>query len=92
MLSAESIFGYSQFKKINIGDIVSWSELQSYNNLTLPTKERKFGIVSSLFIATRGDRKVALAKVVPLYDSSVEKEILAISLEIVTKTKESLIF
>lgn len=92
MLSAESIFGYSQFKKINIGDIVSWSELQSYNNLTLPTKEKKFGIVSGLFIAHRGDRKVAIAKVLPLTESNIEKEILAISLEIVTKTKESLIF
>lgn len=92
MLSGESIFGYSQFKKINIGDIVCWSELQSYNALTLPIKEKKFGIVSSLFIATRGDRKVALAKVVPLHESSIEKEILVISLEIVTKTKESLVF
>lgn len=92
MLSGESIFGYAQFKKINIGDIVSWSELQSYNNLTLPTKEKKFGIVSSLFVAHRGDRKVAIAKVMPLSDSNQEKEILAISLEIVTKTKESLIF
>lgn len=92
MLSNDSIFGYAQFKKINIGDIVSWSELSSYNNFKIPVKERKFGIVSSLFIASRGDRKVALAKVVPLNESSVEKEILVISLEIVTKTKESLVF
>jgi hypothetical protein len=92
MLFSDSVFGLAQLKKLNIGDIVSWSELESYNNIKLPIKNKVFGVVSSLFIAERGDRKVALAKVVPLNNSSVEKEILVISLEIVTKTKESLVF
>ncbi len=92
MLSKDSVFGLSQYKKLNIGDIVSWSELQQHGKITIPIKTKKFGIISNLFIADRGDRKVALAKVVPLNESNNEKEILAISLEIVTKSKESLIF
>lgn len=88
MLSSDSVFGYSKYIKLNIGDIVSWSELQTYNKIILPTKEKKFGVISSLFIDNRGDRKVALAKVVPLNETSMEKEILVISLEIVNKTKE----
>jgi len=87
----KDVFGYTQYKKLNIGDLVSWSELGEYNKIVSPEKIKKFGIISQLLIVHRGDRKVAVAKVIPLNDSQREKEVLEISLEIVNKTKESLV-
>jgi hypothetical protein len=87
----KDVFGYTQYKKLNIGDLVSWSELGEYNKIVSPEKIKKFGIISQLLIVHRGDRKVAVAKVIPLNDSQREKEVLVISLEIVNKTKESLV-
>jgi hypothetical protein len=89
MLYEENIFGYSQYRKLKVGDLVCWSDLAEINGLTLPEKIKKFGIISSLYIVLRGDRKVALAKVVPLSEISKEREILTISLEIVTKQRAS---
>jgi|688.fasta_scaffold237047_2 hypothetical protein len=89
MLYEENVFGYAQYKKLKVGDLVSWSELVEMNGLTIPEKIKKFGIISSLYIVLRGDRKVALAKVVPLSEISKEREILTISLEIVTKQRAS---
>ena len=85
-----NIFGYSQYTKLRIGDLVSWSELGDYNGLATPEKIKKFGVISSLFLAYRGDRQVALAKVLQLSEHGKEKEILVISLEIVNKTRETL--
>ncbi len=90
MLSINNIFGYSQYIKLKIGDLVSWSELGDYNGLAVPEKIKKIGVISSLYLSYRGDRQVALAKVLQLTDDGREKEILVISLEIVNKTKESL--
>ena len=90
-LHTKDIFGYTQYKKLKIGDLVSWSELGEYNKIVSPDKIKKFGIISQLLIVHRGDRKVAVAKVIPLNDSQREKEILVISLEIVNKTNESLV-
>jgi len=89
MLYEENVFGYSQYKKLKVGDLVCWSDLAEINGLTLPEKIKKFGIISSLYFVKRGDRQVAIAKVVPLADNSREREILAISLEIVTKQRVS---
>ena len=89
MLSSDSIFGYTQYKKLRVGDLVSWSELAEFNGITLIDKIKKFGVISSLFLAHRGDRQVALAKVISFADQGKEKEILVISLEIVKKTRES---
>lgn len=86
-----NVFGYSQYKKLNIGDLVSWFEIDSYNNIAIPDKIKKFGIISGLSIAYRGDRKVAIVRVIPLNQEQREKEVLAISIEIVNKTKESLV-
>lgn len=86
-----NVFGYSQYKKLNIGDLVSWFEIDSYNNIAIPDKIKKFGIISGLSITYRGDRKVAIVKVIPLNQEQREKEVLAISIEIVNKTKESLV-
>jgi hypothetical protein len=88
---ANDIFGYTQYKRLNIGDLVSWIELGEYNIIAAPDKIKKFGVISQLLVAHRGDRKVALAKVIPLNNVEREKEILVISLEIVNKTKESLV-
>jgi hypothetical protein len=89
MLSNDSIFGYTQYKKLKVGDLVSWSELAEFNGITLIDKIKKFGVISSLFVANRGERQVALAKVISFSDQGKEKEILVISLEIVKKTRES---
>ena len=90
MFSINNIFGYSEYVKLKIGDLVSWSEVTDYNGLAIPEKIKKIGVISSLYLAYRGDRQVALAKVLQLSDGGNEKEILVISLEIVNKTRESL--
>lgn len=92
MLSNEHIYGYSQYKKLKIGDLISWPELNQINGLTTPEKIKRFGVITSLYIVYRSDRKVAIVKVLPLTDkesNSSEREILAICVEIVNKTKES---
>jgi len=90
MFSINSIFGYSQYVKLKVGDLVSWSELADYNGIAGPEKIKKFGVISSLYLAYRGDRQVALAKVLQLSENGREKEILVISLKIVNRTRESL--
>ncbi len=85
------VFGYSQYLKLKIGDFVSWTELPTEKIIITPDKIKKFGVISHLYIAHRGDRRVAIARVVPFNDSAREKDILVISLQIVQKTKESLI-
>ena len=85
------IFGYSQYIKLKIGDFVSWTELPNDKIIVSPDKIKKFGIISYLYVAHRGDRRVAIARVVPFNDTVREKDILVISLQIVHKIKESLI-
>lgn len=92
MLSSDNIFGYTQYKKLNIGDIVSWSDLNELNGIASPEKIKKFGVITSLYIATRSERKVAIVKVLPLSDkekNNNEREIMAVCIEIVKNIKES---
>ena len=46
----KDVFGYTQYKKLNIGDLVSWSELGEYNKIVSPEKIKKFGIINSYMI------------------------------------------
>lgn len=85
------IFGYYQYVKLKIGDFVSWTELPNEKGIILPDKTKKFGVISHLYIAHRGDRRVAIARVIPFSEEVKEKDVLVISLQIVQKTKESLI-
>lgn len=85
------IFGYSQYLKLKIGDFVSWTELPTDKIIVTLDKIKKFGVISHLYIAHRGSRRVAIATVVPFNDSIGEKDILVISLQIIHKIKESLV-
>lgn len=81
----EYVFGENTLKKIKIGDIVSWSELTDIGaGIVSPEMRKKFGFVSKLEIVNRGNRKVALVKVIPM-GSIYEKEVLAVCISLVSR-------
>ena len=93
----ETIFGNKQFKKLNIGDLVSWTEwIWDQTGFVdpdggEPTNSRRaecIGIISELYIEDREIRQVAMAKVVPMNnknDKSLrEKSMLVTSLKLVS--------
>jgi hypothetical protein len=93
----ETIFGNKQFKKLNIGDLVSWTEwIWEQPGIvdpdgSEPVHSRRaecIGIISELYIEDREIRQVAMAKVVPMNnkkDKSLrEKNMLVTSLKLVS--------
>ena len=84
----ENVFGNSTLKKLKIGDIVSWSELEDFGNIGLvsPTMRKKFGFVTKLEIVFRGDRKVGIVKLVPM-GTLIEKEVLAVCVTLVSQQR-----
>ena len=94
----ETVFGSRHAKKLNIGDLVSWTEwtYEQTGKVELDGSEpmasrqiKCFGVISELFIDDREIRKVAMAKVVPM-NTKVEKRlheknILATSLKLVSR-------
>ena len=79
------IFGESTLKKIKIGDIISWSELSNTETIIVsPEMRKRFGFVSKLEVVYRGDRKVAIVKVIPM-GSMHEKEVLAVCVSLVSR-------
>jgi len=93
----ETIFGNKQFKKLNIGDLVSWTEWVWENTgevdpdggEPLSARQSKcIGVISELYVEDREIRKVAMAKVVPMNnnkDKSLrEKSLLVTSLKLVS--------
>lgn len=93
----ETIFGNRQLKKLNIGDLVSWTEwiwdpankVDSDGGDPLCSRQSKcIGVISDLYIEDRDIRRVAMAKVVPMNNKSEkslrEKKILVTSLKLVS--------
>jgi hypothetical protein len=79
----DEVFGQKAMSKINIGDIVCWSELSDVNTTIIsPIMKKRFGFVSRLEIVFRGDRKVGIVKVIPM-GSTTEKDILAVCVSLV---------
>ena len=93
----DTVFGDRQLKRLNIGDLVSWTEW-TYENIPiwmepdvdpLRTRQTKcIGVISDLYIEDREIRKVAMAKVVPMNNkkekSLREKKILVTSLKLIS--------
>lgn len=81
----ESVFGSSTIKKLKIGDIVSWSELEDSENKALvsPAMRKRYGLVSKLEVSFRGNRKVGIVKIIPM-GSMLEKEVLAVCVTLVS--------
>jgi len=70
---------------IKVGDIVSWSELSDVNTpVIFPQMKKRFGIASKLEIVFRGDRRVAIIKVIPM-GLTTEKEVLAVCISLVSR-------
>tara|TARA_B100000073_G_scaffold330761_1_gene319506 strand:- start:59 stop:406 length:348 start_codon:yes stop_codon:yes gene_type:complete len=93
----EKVFGSRQLKRLNIGDLVSWTEWlwETPVEADLEGKEPLctrsstcIGVISELYIEDRDIRKVAMAKVVPMNNKSQkslrEKKILVTSLKLVS--------
>lgn len=94
----ETVFGARQANKLNIGDLVSWTEwiweqtgiIEPDGGEPLSSRQKKcFGVISELFIEDREVRKVAMAKVVPMNTKTekrvYEKNMIATSLKLVSK-------
>ncbi len=93
----ETIFGNRQLKKLNVGDLVSWTEwiweqtgkVDLDGGEPLCSRQTKcIGVISDLYVEDRDIRKVAMAKVVPMNNKNEktlrEKSILVTSLKIVS--------
>jgi len=84
----EEPFGFRSLERLDIGDLVTWSEL----SVTGREKDQKIGIVYDLYLDRRGNREVALANVHEITNSKNnlallgrQKEVLVVTLEILSK-------
>jgi len=84
----EEPFGIRSLERLDVGDLVKWSELSARGY----SKEPKFGIISELYLDKRGNRDVALARVYTITNSKNnlsllgnEKEVLVVNLELISK-------
>jgi len=93
----KTVFGSRHAKKLNIGDLVYWIEwirdktgkVDSNGAESLSSRQAKrFGVISELYVDERVERRVAMAKVVPMNskdDKRVhEKSLIAISIKLVS--------
>lgn len=92
LIEQEHVFGGRQLKKLSIGDLVAWIEWNFDSETDLVTgadKNKRFGVISDLYIEKRADRDVAMAKVIPMNTKTEkhvhEKQIFASSLKLVSK-------
>lgn len=87
MFEKDNIFGGSLVSKFDVGDIVSWPVIKNYYDQDADTVI-KIGILAELKKVIRSERPVMLAKVLDL-EAGVEKEILLVSISLVSKAKEN---
>jgi hypothetical protein len=93
----ETVFGNKKLKKLNVGDLVSWTEwvwdqtgkVEPDGGEPLSSRQTKcIGVISELYIEDRDVRKVAMAKVVPMNNNKEkrlrEKSLIVTSLNIVS--------
>ena len=85
---SEEPFGIKSMERLNIGDLVQWSELgpNGYQ------QEKKVGVIAELYLEKRGSRNVALAKINEIVKSKNnlsllgrQKEVLVVSLHVLSK-------
>ena len=87
----EEPFGIRSMERLDIGDLVQWSELgpNGYE------QEKKIGVIADLYLEQRGSRNVALARINEICKSKKnlsllgrEKEVLVVSLHVLSKVSE----
>ena len=88
---SEEPFGIKSMERLDIGDLVQWSELgpDGYG------QEKKIGIIAELYLEKRGSRKVALARINEIVKSKNklsllgrEREVLVVSLHVLSKVSK----
>ena len=88
---SEEPFGIKSMERLDIGDLVQWSELgpDGYE------QEKKIGIIAELYLEKRGSRKVALARINEIVKSKNklsllgrQKEVLVVSLHVLSKVNK----
>ena len=84
MFEKDNVFGGSLVSKFDIGDIVSWPMIKNYYDSS--AEVTKIGILSELKKVIRSERPVMIAKVLDL-ETGIEKEILLVSISLVSKAK-----
>ena len=87
MFEKDNIFGGSLIYKFDLGDIVSWPVINHYHDQNVDAVT-KLGILLELKKVIRSERPVIIAKVLDL-EAGVEKEILIVSISLVSKAKEN---
>ena len=87
MFENDNIFGGSLVYKFDLGDIVSWPVINHYQDQNVDAVT-KLGILLELKKVTRSERPVMIAKVLDL-ETGLEKEILIVSISLVSKAKEN---
>lgn len=87
MFEKDNIFGGSLVYKFDLGDIVSWPVINHYHDQNVDAVT-KLGILLELKKVIRSERPVMLAKVLDL-ETGLEKEILIVSISLVSKAKEN---
>lgn len=87
MFEKDNIFGGSLVYKFDLGDIVSWPVINHYHDQNVDAVT-KLGILLELKKVIRSERPVMIAKVLDL-EAGVEKEILIVSISLVSKAKEN---
>jgi len=89
LFSKDTAFGESMAKKFAIGDIVSWSAFKFDGDSISKDKSIKLGIITQILTVSRSERPVVIAKVLDM-DVGKEKDILIISLNLVSKANKEI--
>ena len=77
-------FGERHLDKFSIGDLVKWKTWELTPRSPDMSKKAHIGVILDLFTETRGDRDVAMVKILNI-DSQLTSDVMAICLNIVSK-------
>ena len=77
-------FGERYLNKFSIGDLVKWKSWELTPRSPDMLKKEHVGVVLDLFTEIRGDRDVAMAKILNI-DSQSTSDVMAMCLNIVSK-------
>jgi hypothetical protein len=77
-------FGERYLDKFSIGDLVKWKTWELTPRSPDMFKKQHIGVVLDLFTETRGDRDVAIAKILNI-DSQLTSDVMTMCLNIVSK-------
>tara|TARA_R100000008_G_C3548837_1_gene149157 strand:+ start:103 stop:390 length:288 start_codon:yes stop_codon:yes gene_type:complete len=77
-------FGERYLNKFSVGDLVKWKTWELTPKSPDMFKQQHIGVILDLFVENRGDRDVAMVRVLNI-DSQMTSDVMAMCLNVVSK-------